>query len=411
MRIPNYRAVAQRPDGLKTLRVGLWAPLPPPLGGVSAWTMRFRDAADRHALAVRLVDIAPRDTGFSERSRFRIDRAGRAASALADLKRVLELPATPEFSIVRPSGTRPDLVHLATTLFWSTPRDAAALALWRRAGLPTVMHIHASTQIVAWREQLAAPGRWLLDRALRQADHVVVLSRELEDYLGRVLPGLPCTRIGNMIAPPPRPGPPILAPRKALRTRILFVGMRTPLKGLAELATAVLRHPELELAVVGDDGGALDPSQGEAMRAALSALRASGQLVESGSVPLHAIGRVYREADVFALPSHREGLPNVLLEAMAAGLPCIATPVGGIPDVAGVVGGADERVRLVPPGDTDALAATLVELATPSAARDQMAARGQAYAQAEHGIDEVMARYRAVYTQLVAATSAREVGQ
>jgi glycosyltransferase involved in cell wall biosynthesis len=62
----------------------------------------------------------------------------------------------------------------------------------------------------------------------------------------------------------------------------------------------------------------------------------------------------YRAADVFVLPSYSEGVPNVLLEASACGLPYVASNVGGIPEIAGRGHGL-----LVPSGDVESLAAAM----------------------------------------------------
>ena len=70
----------------------------------------------------------------------------------------------------------------------------------------------------------------------------------------------------------------------------------------------------------------------------------------------------YAAADVLALPSHSEGSPYVLLEAMAAGLPIVATAVGGVPEMIT----DDESALLVPAHDPDAVAAAIARVLSDS---------------------------------------------
>ena len=86
------------------------------------------------------------------------------------------------------------------------------------------------------------------------------------------------------------------------------------------------------------------------------------------------VKRWFEAMDSFALSSRREGLPNVLLEAMALGVPCVATRIAGIPRLIedGVSG------RLVPPDDLPALVAALTDVLTSEAARDRFRAAGRA---------------------------------
>jgi len=369
-----------------SLRIALWAPLPPPLGGVSRWTLRFREAAPAHDLDVRVVDVAPRVSSVDERSRFDLGRLPVAWRALRELDRVLRT-------------ARPDVCHVTTTLFWATPRDALALALCRLHRVPSVLHVRASSQIVAWREGLHGWRRRALDRALRLADVVLVLSRELEEYLQAELPGLRVARIGNMAdLPAPGTGPARerVLPERRAPCRVLFVGYRMPMKGLAELASAVLALPDCELVVVGGEGGgAIDARAQERMQEALGRLRAAGRLVETGELPPERVAGAYLEADVFALPSHREGFPNTLLEAMAAGLPCVSTPVGAIPEL--LQHGCGELVAV---GDAEGLRGTLERLARDPARRACLGERARQRIAERYGTDTVMRQYRALYAEL-----------
>lgn len=102
-------------------------------------------------------------------------------------------------------------------------------------------------------------------------------------------------------------------------------------------------------------------------------------------------------ADVFALSSHNEGMANTMLEAMACGLPSIATAVSGTaqllvrPD-AGVV---------VPVGDMDALAGAMIRLAADRDLRAQMGQRARVLIEAEYSINGVASRIETMYEQVI----------
>jgi len=101
--------------------------------------------------------------------------------------------------------------------------------------------------------------------------------------------------------------------------------------------------------------------------------------------------------DVFALPSLSEGLPLVLLEAMATGLPVVASAVGGIPDV--VEEGATGM--LVSPGDVGELRARLVALADDRARAGRMGARAREVARERYSLDTMAGSYMELYRQLL----------
>jgi len=102
--------------------------------------------------------------------------------------------------------------------------------------------------------------------------------------------------------------------------------------------------------------------------------------------------------DVFAFPSHYEGLPGALLEAMAAGLPTVATPVDGNAELLE----AYESGLFVDVGDRAALARALVLLLTQPAVAAEMGRSAQQRARESFGVDRMVAGYEAVYERLLA---------
>jgi glycosyltransferase involved in cell wall biosynthesis len=163
-----------------------------------------------------------------------------------------------------------------------------------------------------------------------------------------------------------RPGPPPAAEDvRALRERlgiangqqvILSIGRLSKEKAQRDLISAFRElcaaNPNLDckLLMVGDG------PERDALTAAAEAPGIAGRVVFTGQV--RDVQPLYAMADVFVLSSHSEGSPNVLLEAMAARVPVLATTVGGVPEMV-----ANEKsALLVPAKDPKALAAAMVRL-------------------------------------------------
>ncbi|CAN0291798.1 unnamed protein product, partial [Chrysoparadoxa australica] len=160
--------------------------------------------------------------------------------------------------------------------------------------------------------------------------------------------------------------PPGLARTHHGRPRILFVGRLGIRKGLPWLLEAFAPHAgDAELHLVG-------PEDGEAEQ--LFARLPSAAVIRHGPLPRSGVIRAMQEADIFCLPSLEEGLPLSLLQAMATGLPVIASRETGISTV-----DPDKRAGItIPAMDSDALAQAIGTMAGDAGRRQDcgIAARG-----------------------------------
>lgn len=157
--------------------------------------------------------------------------------------------------------------------------------------------------------------------------------------------------------------------------RVTWLGLMQPVKRVPDLVAAVDRVPAATLRLVGDG-----PERSR-IEASVGASAHAGRVTFEG---FHddASG-VLRGADVVALPSAAEACPMALLQAMALGLPVVATRVGGVPEV--VRDGVDGL--LVTPGDVDQLARALGALAGDAALRRDMGRRGRQRVHEHFSID------------------------
>ena len=252
---------------------------------------------------------------------------------------------------------RPAVVHINTSLvaraFW---RDLAHLVVARLVGTRVVYQVHGG----ALPQQFAGNSRILraiLERALRLPDCIVVLARsELAAYAA-MLPGQDVRVIPNAVEATgteqwerePRASDAPL--------RIVYLGRLVPAKGLHELlrglAEARAGGTRAELTIAGSGPDEIS------LRALAAELGLGDHLRFARPVFGAEKQRLLAHSDVLALPTHHEGLPYALLEAMNAGLAIITTRVGAIPDVVteGVHG------LFVPLRNPGAIAAAIASLA------------------------------------------------
>jgi glycosyltransferase involved in cell wall biosynthesis len=294
---------------------------------------------------------------------------------------------------------RPQLLH-AHSHRYGHVLESALVA--RSLGLPLVVSTHFHPP------HPGEPGR---KRALlRVQDHLFGMTAyrvaralvvETEEEARLVAGFAPRTRI-RVIPPgidlgrwPARPGdrPPQGLPERYL----LFAGRVAPNKGLPVLVRAIARLPaseRLPLVVVGQDWGARAEVERVSREAGIP-----GGIVWVGHVADPGQYRAaFRGATAFVLPSDYEAFGLVLLEAMASGVPVIATAVGGVPEVLD----RGRAGRLVPPGDVEALAAALREVLHDRPLQEELRSNGLARVE-RYRWERSVEAHRALYRECVGA--------
>lgn len=261
---------------------------------------------------------------------------------------------------------RPDVVH-ACHLY---PDGYGMLPYVRRHDLPLFVVAHG-TLLNSFSEQPRGV-REKIRTTLREATGVLCVSDDLAETAREFVDPASVRTVPIGADPERFPTGQRDRIRRELdispdETVILFVGGFTESKGVGELCE-VLPHldvPDATFAFVGHTGD-MEPE----LRSAVAESRFSSRFIYSGLPPV-ALRRWFAIADLLVLPSHTEGRPTVIYEAMASETAVLGTTVGGIPEQ--VADG--ETGVLIPPRDVDALRTALGSLACD---RDRLRRMGEA---------------------------------
>jgi glycosyltransferase involved in cell wall biosynthesis len=278
-------------------------------------------------------------------------------------------------------------VHLnSDASFW---RKALFIVPAIAAGIPYVLQVHCGRFPEFYRDGCGALSRRFVRWVLSRARSVLALSDGSREALSSIDPQLPVAVLPNPVAIPPWKADTASEP-----PTVLYLGMLTEAKGVFDLLRAwkavkmAIPAARLVLAGVGEV---------ERVHALARAAGFGADLVTPGWVDDAGKAALMRRAALVVLPSHWEAMPMSVLESMAAGLPVVASRVGGIPSVVldGVTG------LLVQPRDINGLAEALVALLRDPVMRRAMGDAGRERASAEFSAGVVVPRLEAVWRALV----------
>jgi sugar transferase (PEP-CTERM/EpsH1 system associated) len=340
------------------------------VGGQEKLLVEFGRRADRGRFDLQFISLGPR-------------------GALAD---EIEALGWPVAALEAPSGLRPGLiVQLARAFRRGRPEvvhthDQRALfyagPAARLARVPMIVHtrhgrdIHATRRQAALFRQLAK----LVDRFVCVSEEVAQLSRAqgiAGSRLRTIHNGIDLSRFGFKGPDPAGP--------------VVTVARLSPEKDVANLvratAMAVERVLGLRVAIAG--GG---PCRRDLERFA-AGLGLGDRIAFLGEV--RDVPPVLARARMFVLPSRSEGIPLTVLEAMACGLPVVATRVGGLPEV------VDEGVTglLVPSADPAALADAMARIWNDPERRERMGRAGRRRAEDRFDVRRMVAQYELLYRE------------
>lgn len=282
-----------------------------------------------------------------------------------------------------------DVMHVLSTAGLGFFRNAVHIKIAKRRGVKTVFHLLG--QIDALYRNANLRVRRLISHCLDSADIHIVQSPMLAEFV-REITVRPVYSILNGIRPEELSPPDGYAHSSGDGIRVVTLGMLGHRKGTFDLldVAAGLRYkwPTMEFIFIG--GGEVGKFRQIAARRALSNVRFLGAVDDDLRT------RMLQTSDIFILPSHAEGQPIALLEAMATGLPVISSAVGSIPEVIQESNGFLEK-----PGDVDALIKRLEALAVDARLREAMGRFNAQEAREKYRLERVVCELDGVYGELL----------
>ncbi|MDO5631049.1 MAG: glycosyltransferase family 4 protein [Paracoccus sp. (in: a-proteobacteria)] len=239
-------------------------------------------------------------------------------------------------------------------------------------GTPFSFTLHGPTE-------LYEPHRWRLDEKIARSAFSAYISHfaRSQGMLFSDRSHWNRMRIVHCGIQPERyAGPRVSPPGKTM----VFIGRMSGVKGaplmIEALAALLPQHPDARLVMVGDG------PERPALESQARTLGVDAAVAFTGTQTQDQVAAHLAKADLLALPSFAEGVPVVLMEAMAAGLPVVTTRIAGIGEL--VEDGASGY--LVPPGDLDSLVARLDALLSDPELRDRMGQVGRDKVRADYAI-------------------------
>ena len=355
--------------------VVMLGPLPPLVGGMASVMVNLRSSALSrycHLTVINNGKTTPEGRPF-------------LTGAKAQIRLLYQLVKT----IIK---QRAKIVHIHTCSGFTFWRDCIHALIARLFGSRVILHIHGGG-FIEFVDSQHYIGKLVIRMALSWVSRVIVLS---SSWVSRLKPFAPQAKW--RIVPNGVPIPPCIASIDQLQPTFLFLGNLGKQKGAEDLVRAA------QIAIrKGFDGQILlagketTPGQSNTLERLINELNLQSHVRLIGVISGETKVNVFKSADCFVLPSHAEGLPMAMLEAMSYGLPVISTKVGSVPEV--ITDGVEGY--LIEPGDIESLADRIFRLGQDVALRKRMGKAARERIERCYSLDVVVKRLIQVYEEIL----------
>jgi glycosyltransferase involved in cell wall biosynthesis len=322
--------------------------LPPPMGGIATYYQSLLSSSLPQLVDLSFVETSSQKRTQAQSGRFSLSNV---LSAVSDCGRFTK-------AVIR---HRPELTHIATADGLSFAKHSVCVIIARLFGSRVLLHPHCGFS-ACYTDQ-SRLWQWFVRRTIRMTNGVVTLSTEW-NQLTAIVPGCPVYFLPNGIDLTAYRTVGMerkVVEKKSHQFKVLYLGYMGKAKGSFDLFEAAKIISKNDIPVIFNlVGGDWGPGEVEQLKKQID------QAGLGNIVTVHppVIGAqktdFFGEADIFIYPSYSEGMPIAVIEAMACGLPIIATRVGGLPDLVkdGING------VLVDPGCPDQLVSALKYLSS-----------------------------------------------
>ena len=348
------------------MKILLLSPLPPPSGGIATWTVRYEQYCKEHQIPVTIVNNALIGARKEKKS-FKL-------SIWDELRRTMKIIV---LLIAAIRKEKPDVIHINSSCSrFGIFRDCICSLISRMSSVPVVVQCHCNIQDQL-RGKLAVCAFKVM---VSTARHVFVLNRFSANYANRCAAG----RVSVI---------PNFAEEKDIFLRqsvsdtinnAVFVGHARKEKGTIEILKVAEKLPNIQFTFVGP------------VHEQIPKMIHSDNVEMLGAQPHEVVMDLLKKADIFLFPSYTEGFANALLEAMAVGLPVVATDVGANQEMLGPDGGV-----IVPVGNALELEAAIRKLDGDPMLRLNMSTHNTKRVRDEYLLDGVMNRILSLYGELL----------